>query len=155
MIRIALLLIGVIAVPRLAWCDELPAPSPCVDALEQVTSLQTDVAVYKQLPNDKRHYLKDTDRAAELARIQKIADGSCSSDPAVRARQQAEADRLHTARSPECAVERDKLTAMLSPNSRDPSDSIRDQRKLVADQCPTAPMSGVWLLQMVWAQPPR
>jgi hypothetical protein len=153
--RIAWLLITAMLAPRLAWCDDPASPSACVNALEQLTSLQTDVAVYQQLPGEQRHYLKDSERPAELARLQKIVDSACSTKMSVRAQEQAAADRLHTARSPECAVERDRLKLMLSPNSRDPSDAIRDQRQLVADQCPTVPMSGVWLLQMVWAQPPR
>ncbi|HXZ59043.1 MAG TPA: hypothetical protein VEG26_02600 [Steroidobacteraceae bacterium] len=150
--KLAWLLISATWLPGAAFSEDLPA-SPCVDALEQVATLKTDVAVYKQLPGDQRHYLKDADRPAELARISKIVAASCSSDPTVQAAQHAAAERLHTARSPECAVERDKLSAMEHPDSRESRDSIAAQRKLVADQCPAVPMAGVWLLQMVWAKP--
>jgi hypothetical protein len=152
MTRGTLLLLAALSVhPRVASCDE-PPPSVCVNALEQVLTLQDDRAVYKQLPNDKRHYLKDAERPAELARIEKIAAGSCSADPKVRASQQADAARLHGARSPECAFERDTLAQMEKPGSRDPKDEVARQRARVAQECPTVPMSDVWLLQMVWAR---
>jgi len=121
-----------------------------VDALEQVMTLQDSRAVYKQLANDQREYLEDSKRPAELARIQKVVASSCSADKSMRANEQVAADRLHQGRSPECAFERDKLSAMQKPGSRDPPDIIRDQRRLVTDQCPEVPTSGVWLLQMVW-----
>jgi len=152
--KLTWLLISATLVPGAAFSEDLFA-SPCVGALEQVATLKTDVAVYKQLPGDQRHYLKDADRPAELARISNIVAASCSGDPTVSAAQQAAAQRLHTARSPECAVERDTLTAMERPDSRDADDSIAAQRKLVADQCPTVRIADVWLLQMVWARPPQ
>jgi hypothetical protein len=151
MIRAALLLLTLPVLPRLAWCDE-PPPSACVNALEQVLALQDDRAVYKQLPADQRHYLADGDRPAELARIQKIAASSCSSDTKVRASQQAAAARLHSARSPECALERERLTLMEKPGSRDPADTVAAQRAYVAKECPAVPVSDVWLVQMVWAR---
>jgi hypothetical protein len=152
--KLVWLLISATLVPGAAFSEDLFA-SQCVDALEQVATLKTDVAVYKQLPGDRRQYLKDADRPAELARITKIVAVSCSSDPTVQAAQHAAAQRLHTARSPECAVERDKLSAMENPDSRDADDSIAAQRKLVASQCPTVRIADVWLLQMVWAKPPQ
>lgn len=150
--RATLALTCLAALPRLALGDE-PSASACVEALEQVATLQDFTPVYKQLDGGERHYLDDALRPAELARLQKLVSASCSADPKVKAAQQAAADRLHLARSPECAVERDKLAAMEQPNSHDPPDSIRQQRALVAAQCPTVPMRDVWLLQMVWARP--
>ena len=150
--KLAWLVIGATLSPAAVMSEDLP-DSPCVEALEQLTTLKTDVAVYKQLPGGERHYLKDAARPAELARISAIVAASCSSDPAARAAQQTAAAQLHSARSPECAVERDKLSAMENPDSRDSRDSIAAQRKLVTEHCPTVPMSGVWLLQMVWAKP--
>jgi hypothetical protein len=144
-----LLLVALSVLPRIARCDE-PLPTACVNALEQVLTLQDDRAAYKQMPNDQRHYLADADRPAELARIQKIAAASCSSDSRVKATQQAAAKRLHSARSPECAFERDRLAAMEKPDSRDPADDLAAQHARVAKKCPAAPVSDVWLLQMVW-----
>lgn len=73
--------------------------------------------------------------------------------PNVEATQKAAAERLHTARSPECAIERDKLSAMQSPDSLEADDNIADQRELVADQCPAVRTTDVWLLQMQWVAP--
>ena len=150
--KLAWLLIGATLYPAALLSEDL-ADSMCIDALEQVTTLKTDVAVYKQLPGEERHYLKDTARPAELARINAIVTASCSTDPATRAAEEAAAAQLHRARSPECAVERDKLSAMEGPDSRDSRDAIAAQRKLVSEHCPAVPTSGVWLLQMVWAKP--
>jgi hypothetical protein len=145
-----LLLIGLSALPRIASCVE-PSPSACVNALEQVLTLQDDRAVYRQLPQDQRHYLADADRPAELTRMKKTAATACSSDPKLKASQQATAARLHRARSPECAFERDKLALMEKPDSRDPAADVAAQRAHVAQECPAVSLSDVWLLQMVWA----
>jgi hypothetical protein len=145
----ALLLVALSVLPRIAWCDEL-SRTACVNALEQVLTLQDDRAVYKQQPKDERHYLADADRPAELARMQKTAATSCSSDPKVKATQQAAAARLHRARSPECGFERDRLALMEKPDSRDPAADVATQRARVANECPAVPVSDVWLLQMVW-----
>jgi hypothetical protein len=152
MTRLLWLACGVLLLPRLGWCDEPPSAA-CSNAREQVETLQTWVPVYKQLDGDQRQYLDDKDRPAELARWQKTVSDACSGNPKEQAAEQAAADALHQARSPECAIERDKLKAMLAPNSREAQDSVEQQRKLVADQCPQVTTRGVWLLQMVWAKP--
>jgi hypothetical protein len=148
----AWLLLALALIPGMAHGAESSA-SACVQALEQLATLNTWAPVYKQLSGDERHYLEDADRPAEVARVQKLVSASCSTDPALRASQEAEARRLHQARSPECAFERDKLAAMERPNSRDARDAIARQRKLVAEQCPPVSTADIWLLQMVWASP--
>jgi hypothetical protein len=150
--KIVLLLLGLALIPGMARGDE-SAASPCVEALEQLATLNTWVPVYKQLSGGERHYLDDADRPAELTRVQKLVGASCSANPQVRATQETAAKRLHLARSPECAIERDKLTAMEKPGSREGRDSLANQRKLVGEQCPLVPLADVWLLQMVWARP--
>jgi hypothetical protein len=149
---LSLMMLGFLWHPSLSCADDLTT-SPCVEALEQVETLETWVPIYQQLPAERRRYLKDSERPAELARIQQLVSISCSTDPHLRAAQQTAAAHLHTARSPECAIERDKLTAMLRPDSREANSSIAQQRQLVAAECPVVRMSGVWLLQMVWAKP--
>jgi hypothetical protein len=139
------------AQPTKLFADAAPI-SDCVNALEQLTALQTFAPVYKQLGGDRRQYLDDSDRPAEIARIQKIIPGTCSRDPKTAATQRAAADRLHTARSPQCAFEREKLLMMEKPGSRDPADDVEHQGARVAKECPTVPMSDVWLVQMIWAQ---
>lgn len=152
MTRIVLLLLGLALIPGMARGDE-SAASPCVEALEQLATLNTWVPVYKQLSGGERHYLEDADRPAELTRVQKLVGTSCSTNPQVRATQETAAKRLHLARSPECAIERDKLAAMEKPGAREGRDSLASQGKLVGEQCPLVPLADVWLLQMVWARP--
>ena len=53
-------------------------------------------------------------------------------------------------RSPECALERDKLSAMEKPSARAAPDTVDAQRKRVAENCPLVETSNVWLLKMVW-----
>jgi len=148
-----IVVLGAVALaPNIGLCDDAVS-SPCVNALEQLATLKTWVPVYKQLSGDQRNYLKDSDRPAELARVRALAASACSKGPGVRTTQQAAAERLHTARSPECAIERDKLTAMEDPDSLEADDSVADQRDLVARQCPTIQLTDVWLLDMVWVRP--
>jgi hypothetical protein len=130
-----------------------PSVSPCVDALEQITALEIVAPAYKLVGTDSRQYLDDADRPAEIARVRKIASTSCSKENSkARQSEEAEAARLHKARSPECALERDKLSMMEQPGSREARSSIEDQRRLVAEHCPTVPTANVWLLQIVWQQ---
>jgi hypothetical protein len=151
-IRTFLLLLALAVIPGMARGDE-SAASPCVEALEQLATLNTWVPVYKQLSDGERHYLDDAARPAEITRVQKLIGASCSANPQVRATQETAAKHLHRARSPECAIERDKLAAMEKPDSREGRDTIAHQRKLVGEQCPLVPLADVWLLQMVWARP--
>lgn len=127
--------------------------SPCVDALEQVTALEIVAPAYKLVGTGSRLYLDDADRPAEIARLQKVVSTSCSNEASqARQSEQVEAARLYIARSPECALERDKLSMMEKPSSGEARSSIEEQRKLVAEHCPTVPTENVWLLQKVWQQ---
>jgi hypothetical protein len=145
--RHAAFLLAVALLPFVAQADQKPG-SVCVEALEQLETLQTLAPVYK-LTGSKRHYLDDTDRPAEVARQKKIIAESCSTDPKIRRAEQAEAERLHVARSPDCLEERDKLALMEKPESRTPADDIAEQRKRVTAQCPAVQLSDVWLIHWV------
>jgi hypothetical protein len=125
--------------------------SDCVNALEQVEALEVVAPAYRMVGVDSRKYLDDADRPAEIARLRKAVSTACSK-PGSKSRkdEEAEATRLHMARSPECALERDKLAMMEQPNSREARASIEAQRRLVSAQCPEAPTENVWLLQIVW-----
>lgn len=138
----------VLLLPSLAFADE-PAPSVCVDALEQVAALNIFQPAYKASGPDSRHYLKDADRPAEIKRLQKVADASCSTDKKARAVQVADAQRLLGLRSPGCAYLRDTLLLMEKPGSRDPPEDVAERRKLVAKECPSVPSEGAWLLAPV------
>ncbi len=146
MLRLTLLVVALGLAPFSAFSDETPALS-CPEALEQIATLQTALPVYKLTGLDQRHYIHDADRPAEIARLQKMATSSCSTEPKTRAQQQAQADRLHTALSPECAVARDELAAMELPSSRAPADTRNEKRRLVAAKCPVTQTTNRWLVQ--------
>jgi hypothetical protein len=101
--------------------------------------------LYK-ISDDGPQFIEDADRPAEIARLQKIIRKSCSTKPEERSRQEAEALRLHVARSPECGIDRETLSMMEKPNSRDPIDSIARQRKLVAEKCPPVRLRNRWIV---------
>ena len=132
--------------PGAALADDPPMLT-CPQVLEQIATLQTLTPVYRLTSGDKRHYISDADRPAELARLQALAAASCSKDPKERAAQQVEADRLHVELSPECAVARDELAAMEAPNSREPADTLAQKRRLVAAKCPTVNHRNLWLIK--------
>jgi hypothetical protein len=132
--------------PGTVLADEAPALS-CPRLLEQLMTLNTAVPVYRLTPPDHREYLKDEDRPAELGRLQKLANTACSSIPREKQHQEAEAIGLHVALSPECTVERDLLTELEKPGSRESPASIADRRQLVAEKCPATDTTGLWLLK--------
>ena len=145
-ISLATLLLAAVAfTPAETLADE--PISPCADALEQLTTLMTELPVYK-LVGGSRKFLDDADRSTEIARIQRLVN-ACAPTPEAKAKLQAEAERLHRGRSPECEFEREQLSLMEKPDSRTSKDTIADQRKRVADRCPAVPLKDVWLLKIV------
>jgi len=110
-------------------------------------TLKTALPVYQAVGAQDRRYIKDAERPAELARLQQIIAASCSANPQVRATQEGDAQRLHVAMSPQCAVARDELAMMEAPSSRTPADVTAGRRRLVTAQCPAVATTGRWLVQ--------
>jgi len=147
----AFLLLGLALLPPMVQADSTPA-SACVEALEQLEALQTLAPVYKLEGAQKRTYLADTDRPAEVDRLRTIVAGSCSTKPKHRLREQSEAERLHLVRSPGCMQDRDRLSMMEKPGARTPQDDLARMRERVLVQCPDVDLSGVWIVE--WIPPP-
>ena len=143
----ALLLWG-LAFPQAVHADQAPA-SLCVEAREQLETLQTVAPVYKLTAVHKRQYLNDADRPAEIARIKTIVAASCSARPKDRLAEESEAEQLHLVRSPACTQDRDRLAMMERKNARTPEDDLARTRKRVLAQCPDVDLSNVWLVEWI------
>jgi hypothetical protein len=124
-----------------------------VEALEQLATVKTQLPVYKFTVGGRQQYIQDSDRPAEIDRLQKIVDANCSVNPQTRSNEESAAQRLHLIRSPDCTAERDKLALMGKPSSDDSPDNIAQQRQRVIERCAAVetPLN-VWLLQM-WVRP--
>ena len=146
-----LLLFGLALLPHGVQADQ-SRRSVCVDALEQLETLQTFAPVYQLVVGQEPHYLADADRPAEVARLKTIIAGSCSANPDTRRAEESQAEKLHLARSDGCRQDRDRLSIMEKPESRTPEDDLERHRKQVAAQCPDVDLSNVWLVQ--WVPPP-
>ena len=79
----ALLLLGLAFHPHAVQADQTPV-SVCVEALEQLETLQTAAPVYKLMGGQERRYFADADRPAEVARLKTIVAGSCSAELEIR-----------------------------------------------------------------------
>lgn len=117
----------------------------CVDALYQIALLNQHRRVFKPGPEGARRYLDNADRPAELERLHRIRDQSCSADPEARAAQQGEATRLMLALSQKCSAARWKLERMQDPDSHAVHQDLAEQREFVEKYCPEAERPGVWL----------
>jgi hypothetical protein len=73
-----LLLLGPALLPHAVLAGQAPV-SVCVGALEQLEALKTVAPVYKITRSQERQYLAEVDRPAEIARLETIVAGSCSS----------------------------------------------------------------------------
>jgi hypothetical protein len=144
----AFLLLGLAWLPYAVQADQAPV-SVCVEALEQLETLQTVAPVYKLAGDQKRNYLADADRPAEVARLKTIIAGSCSAKPTHRQREESDAQQLHFVRSPECMQDRDRLSMMERKNARTPEDDLARTRKRVLAQCPDVDLSNVWLIEWI------
>jgi hypothetical protein len=146
-----LVLLGLALLPHAVRGNQAPV-SACVDALEQLETLQTVAPVYKLTGGQTRQYLADADRAAEVARLKTIVTDSCSAKPKRRQGEQSEAKRLHLVRSPGCMQDRDRLSMMEKKDARTPADALARMRNRVLAQCPNVDLSGIWLVE--WIPPP-
>jgi len=143
-----LLLLGLALLPHAVLADQAPV-SVCVDALEQLQTLQTVAPVYKETRGQQRQYLADADRTAEVARLKAIAASSCSAKPKHRLREESEAVQLHLLRSPGCMQDRDRLSMMEKKDARTPEDDLARTRKRVLAQCPDVDLTHVWLIEWI------
>lgn len=143
-----LLLFGLALLPCAASANQPPV-SVCVNALEQVETLQTIAPVYKLTGVPKRQYLADADRPAEVARLQAIVDGSCSAGSKDGLREESQAKQLHLLRSPQCLQDRDRLSMMERKDARTPEDDLARTRKQVLAQCPDVDLADVWLVEWI------
>lgn len=148
----AFLLWGLALLPLAVQADQTPV-SVCVDALEQLETLQTVAPVYKLTGGKQRQYVADADRPAEVARLRMVVDRSCSARPKLKQREESEAKQLHLVRSPGCIEDRERLSIMEKKESRTPDEDLVRTRKRVAAQCPDVDLSNVWLVQ--WMPPPH
>ena len=144
----ALLLLLLALLPHAVQADQTPV-SVCVEALEQLQTLQTAAPVYKLTGGQERQYLADADRPAEIARLKTIVAGSCSAKPKHRQREESEAEQLHLVRSPGCMQDRDRLSMMERKDARTPEEDLARTRKRVLAQCPDADLTDVWLVEWI------
>ena len=145
-----LLVFGMAFLSQAVQSDQTPV-SMCVEALEQLKTLQTAAPVYKLTGNGKRQYLSDADRPAEISRLKIIVVRSCSAKPGIKRREDSDAEQLHVERSPGCIEDRDMLSIMEKPESRTPEDDLTNERKRVTARCPDVDLSNVWLVE--WMPP--
>jgi hypothetical protein len=144
----AVLLLGLALLPHAILANQAH-DSVCVEALEQLETLQTVAPIYKLAGVHKRQYLDDADRPAEVARLKTIAADSCSAKPKLKQREESEAQRLHLVRSPGCMQDRDRLSMMERKDARTPEDDLARTRKRVLAQCPDVDLSDVWLVEWI------
>jgi hypothetical protein len=139
-------IVGAVLFPVMTVSGDSVAPE-CVEALEQVATVKTQLPVYKFTVGGQQQYIQDSDRHAEIDRLQKIADANCSVNPQTRSNEESAAQRLHLIRSPDCTAERDKLALMAKPSSHDSPDSVAQQRQRVIERCSSVETPvNVWLL---------
>lgn len=73
--------------------------------------------------------------AAEIKRLKQTAELNCSQDPARRRQQEEMAAKLRVANSPSCVEARNKLAAMMAPESTFPREQVRSQQQFVDEHC--------------------
>jgi len=136
-----------------AAAADVPDDLRCVDALYQLQVLAGDWKVYKPGPGDERTYLADRERPAEIERLTRERDASCSSDQARRMAQQRQAGDLFQSLSPDCREAREKLQNLKRPTARSAPSDIEKQQAWIAAHCPDVYRDGVWLADWRYVQP--
>jgi hypothetical protein len=124
----------------------------CVDALFQLQVLQGDWKVYKAGPGDERRYLDDRDRPAEIERLTRERDATCSDDRETLASQERRSGDLFQSMSPDCREAREKLFNLQRPTARSAPSDIEKQQAWIASHCPGVPRDGLWLADWRYVQ---
>lgn len=127
----------------------------CVDALFQLQVLAGDWKVYKAGPGDERFYLDDRDRPAEIERLARERDATCSDDPEALASQKRRAADLFLSMSPDCREAREKLLNLQRPTAKSAPSDIAKQQAWIAAHCPDVHRDGVWLADWRYVQRTR
>ena len=143
-----LLWLGLTLLPHAVLADQAHV-SVCVDALEQLETLQTVAPVYKLTGGEPRQYIADTDRPAEVARLKTLVADSCSAKLKARQREESGAEQLHRVRSPGCMQDRDRLSMMEKKEARTPEDDLARIRNRVLARCPDVDLTDVWLIEWI------
>jgi hypothetical protein len=129
------------------------ADGRCIDALFQLELLVGKYKVYKG-PDDARIYLDDRDRPAEIERLTRERDASCSTDPKLRGSQERRAAQLFQSLHPDCREAREKLANLQRPSARSSPGDIEEQREYVRNFCPDIAGAGdrtdLWRADWVW-----
>jgi hypothetical protein len=73
--------------------------------------------------------------AAELRRLQQTVEANCSQDPTRRLQQEEMAAKLRVANSPSCVEARNRLAAMMAPDSKTPRAALQSQQTFVDEHC--------------------
>lgn len=133
------------ATPARSAAESAATDRTCVDALYQITLLNQQRPVFIQAASGSRRYLDDADRPAELERLQRTRDESCSDDPGTRNSQEQRAGELMVALSRRCAEARDKLASYEDPATHTPDDQIERQRAFVEQYCRGGERTDLWL----------
>jgi hypothetical protein len=125
----------------------------CVEALFQLQLLVEKYKVYKG-PDDARRYLDDADRPAEIERLTRVRDESCSEDPQVQGSQQRRAAQLFQTLHPQCREARERLANLQRPSARSSPGDIELQRDYIIRSCPEIPgvdeRTDLWRADWVW-----
>jgi len=127
----------------------------CVDALFQLQVLAGDWKVYKAGPGDERLYLDDRGRPAEIERLTRERDATCSDEPETLASQKRRAGDLFQAMSPDCREAREKLLNLQRPTAKSAPSDIEKQQAWIAAHCPDVHRDGVWLADWRYVQRAR
>lgn len=141
--------------PGPAGAGEAGDDTRCVDALFQLEVLAGDWKVYKAGPGGERVYLDDHDRPAEVERLARERDATCSSDPDALASQKQRASDLFQAMSPDCLEAREKLRNLQRPTARSAPSDIEQQQAWITTHCPDVSRTGVWLADWRYPQQKR
>ena len=126
----------------------------CIETLYQLELVTGKYKVYKPGPDDARTYLDDADRPAEIARLAKARDESCSTEQPLQGAQKRRAAELFQVLSADCREAREKLQRLAQPESRTSRNEYERQEEWVARYCPHAPdadtYTDVWRADRVW-----
>lgn len=132
---------------------DVRADERCVDALFQLELLVEKYKVYKG-PDDARRYLDDADRPAEIARLTRERDESCSKDPQLQGSQTRRAAQLFQTLHPQCREARERLENLQRPSARSSPGDIELQREYITRSCPEIPgvdeRTDLWRADWVW-----
>ena len=124
----------------------------CVEAREQFEVLELKVRVFRLDTNGSRVYLKNENRPQEIARLDKLIDQYCDTDPDSVKEEFAQAFELSKVLIITCVDAREKLGKTGAAPADIDEDEMKKYQDYIDSNCPEIDYRDLWIADRIYTR---